>query len=1112
MRKFIFLIFILFNTFLVDGQAVRFDRIGVEDGLSDGWVRCFYHDDHGFMWIGTSDGLNRFDGISFKTYKPYFNGGELQGNVTVNHVLKMNNDSLLVCSDLGMYIYSYISDKLTRFPIVPNQKPVLSCTYDNNGYLWLGTSLGLIKYNHKYEIIELFEHDKNDHNTISDNYINVVYTDSNNNLWIGTKSGLDKYDDESGTFKHFYAVQHSQKLSGVDVLTIHEDPQGRIWIGTALNGVFLLEDINGKYQLRKVIDGIVIDLLPDTDGNLWIGHGSGGGVSVLDISGDVDKQLDIKNYKYQPEDERTISENSIVSIYQDKNEDIWIGTFGNGANYYSRRDKNFNVVKEMHGPKKTIGNNLVNDIYEDDKYLWISTEGGLDRMDKKTGIYKHYENIPGDQRSLSINSLFDIFKDSRNNLWIGSWAGGLHRYNYKTDDFDHFMPGDTDGTISSSYIFSIEEDSKGNLWVATNGGGLNLFDYETGTFKAYKSDIEDTCSISDNFINQVVIDENDNMIILMYTYINFKAFGSNCFEKIEIPQINPDEEIVNYFVVYIDSNGNTWYGSNHGFIKYNRDDEVAQIYTVKDGLPSNSVKSILEDANGNLWLGTDNGLARFTNAVKVPQNPVFINFSANDGLPSNDFKKRSSFKNERGYMYFGTSGGYIHFHPDSIYSNELKPKTVLTSFVLNNAKNDTAGVSKNIIDNIFTYNRIELDYGHADFSVSYAALNYLHPQANNYKYKLEGYDDNWIYANDIRTATYTNIEPGTYTFLVYGSNNDNVWSEKPASLTIDIIPPWWKTWEFKVLLIVLVIVVVTLLVNLRIRFLKKRNIDLKRKIDERTSDLLHLNIKLGKQKSEIEKKNAELFIHQTRLEEMVQERTKALEDAKERAEESDRLKSAFLANLSHEIRTPMNSIMGFASLLPEEESKGLIDQYADIIVRNSEQLTHIIDDIVLYSKLQTKLLIYTPSVFKISDLLNDVKTSFAIPVDKANVELKITGEVDGKLELFSDYNKLRQVFTNLISNAYKYTSEGCVCIGAEMKKRSVVFFVSDTGTGIPSDETEKVFERFYRGSNIDKSKITGTGLGLSIVKEMIELLGGKIKVESEQGKGSKFIFKIKMAL
>ncbi|MBP7509759.1 MAG: hypothetical protein KA807_18245 [Prolixibacteraceae bacterium] len=1110
MRSFLFVIvFFLSNISFGNYNNAKFKRLTTSDGLSNGWVRCFYQDNYGFIWIWTSDGLDRFDGINIKTYRPINEKGFEEGNNTVNKIFSKNNDTLLVCTDLGLYIYSYISDEFAKSTIISGPFSILSGQYDSEGLLWLGTSRGLMRVNEKNKDVHFYEHSRDNSQSIGDNYINAILLDSKNNLWFGTKQGLSLYNFSDDSFLNFKPDGRPYSLSGKDVMAIKEDHKGRIWVGNSLDGVDLVEKHDGSISFKHICDGNIIDLLPDSDDKLWLGNGSGIGLSMIDISEIPDSHVNIKRFKNDPLNQHSISENSIVCLFEDKNKDIWIGTFGKGVNYYSKREKRFEAVEIIDKSLNSNDNNIVNDFFEEEKFFWIATEGGLVRLDKQTGKYKHYSHNSEDVNSLAINSLFDIYKDSRENLWIGSWAGGLHRYNYKSDNFTRFLPSEEPGSINSAYVFSIAEDKSHNLWVSTNGGGLNVFNYETETFTSYINDNENVCSIRDNYISHFLFDSEDNLYVSLYTKIDRLSKDRECFTPLKIPVNNENEFFEgSTIVIFEDSRKNMWYGTNQGLLKYNPGDKIAKQYNTKEGLKNNSIQSILEDNNGNLWIGTSKGLTMFVDAVEVPDKPVFKNFTKNDGLPSEEFKKRSSFKNSMGYMYFGTSNGYVRFHPDSIFFNDIKPLTVLTRMVLHKTKENGEVLYNKVINNIFRNKSIELKYGYADFLINFASINYLHPEANDFKYKLEGYDDEWFTLSSKSTVAYTNIEPGTYTFMVYGSNNDKLWSEEPATLIIKIIPPWWKTIFFKIALLILTICIALLIFFMRVRILSRRNIVLQQKIDERTYDLVNLNKQLNIQKIEIEEKNIELFEHQNRLEDLVRERTKELEKAKDKAEESDRLKSAFLANLSHEIRTPMNSIMGFASLLPEEDSKENIDKYSRIIYNNSEQLNHIIDDIVLYSKLQTKQLGKRYTTFSVLEMLYDVKISFDIPDYQSSVSLSVAEGIDSEMKIHTDYDKLRQILTNLISNAFKYTYEGSIVIGAYKKDHAVEFYVKDTGVGIPSDELHLIFNRFYRCSNIDKGNIRGSGLGLSIVKELVEMLGGSIKAESREGEGSCFTFTI----
>jgi len=1099
---------VVFKVYSSDKQF-NFKRLTTDEGLSNGWVKCIYQDDYDFIWVGTVDGLNRYDGISFKNYRPIISDGIEQGNITIYAILKKDAETLWVCTDLGLFTYNYQTDEFSRFRLTDEPFPILTCAYDNEKNLWLGSNRGVIKVNPNFEIDHFFTYNPAQTGSISNNYINRIFIDSKNRVWIGTKNGLNLYNPQSGNFAHFQALGKEGDITGNDVMAIAEDKLGHIWIGTALNGVNLLKEQGSNYSFQKILDGAVVSLLADSDNYLWVGHGTGGGLTRINPNNLSTDKSEIRNFKSSPLDPKSISENSISCFLEDKNKDIWIGTFGKGLNFYSKRSKNFKIVEEMNGSNLSIGNNLVNTFYEEKDFLWIGTEGGLDRKDKKTGLYKHYEYKADDASSLSSNQVFKIYKDSRGNLWIGTWAGGLHRYDYKNNCFKRFLPDGKPGSISNGYVFSIIEDHQGNLWIATDGGGLNLYNYETETFTAFQHEEGNPCSISDNFMDHLFITSSGELIISLYSKINKYNRETGCFEVLHFnPNQKANEYQGNTIFVYEDSKKNLWFGTDRGLFFYNTKTRESKSYTVSNGLPDNTIQSVEEDRHGHFWLGTNKGLSFFAGAVNVPDKSGFVNFTSLDGLPSNDFKKRSSYKNSEGYLFFGTSNGYVYFHPDSILTNSIIPNIAFTQFILHNPESPEKNKLKPIINNINNFERIELKYGFADFTIHFASLNYLQPEANKYLFKLEGYDKEWIGATNQTNATYTNIKPGVYSFIVYGSNNDGGWTQEPKQLKIEILPPWWENTFFRVFVFLTLVLILVGSIRIRVSIFKKRNLLLQEKIEERTGELVFLNNQLKNQKEEIEEKNNELFKHQNHLEGLVKERTKELEKAKEHAEESDRLKSSFLANLSHEIRTPLNSIMGFASLLPDEESKETMDRYSEIIVQNAEQLVSLIDSIVLYSKLQTGLYSYQPTWFEPHQMLKDILHSFDLPMYQNEVSLIADFRINKNIKIYSDYDKLRQIITNLISNAFKYTAKGEIVFGCELKDYQFEFFVKDSGIGIPQKDIPHIFDRFYRGSNINESKTRGTGLGLSIVQELIELLGGSIWVESEEGKGSSFIFTI----
>ncbi|MBN1925166.1 MAG: hypothetical protein JW798_04960 [Prolixibacteraceae bacterium] len=1084
------------------GEEFYFKGISVPDGLSNNWVRCFYQDDFGFLWIGTADGLNRYDGRTIKVIRPTTNNNTGLGNVTVNELIRRDNESIWVCSDKGLYILNLNNETLKMDSLIPPH-PVLTAIADNKENIWFGTNNGLYMVKDGVLLKSFFA---NGTNSISDNYINSLLFDSGNTLWVGTKMGLNRYNYSSGEFTRYFASDNPSGLTGNDIISITEDRDKRIWVGTSLNGLNLLKKKGDSVYFELILDGGIRTVIDDQRSYIWVGFSTGEGIKLIDYGEFSKGKLKVTRLMKDPMDMNSLNDNSIFTLFLDRFNDMWVGTFGGGINLYSYRTKKFHVVKESYDDESTIKNNLVNAFFEEDDYLWIGTEGGLDRLNKKTGQFKNYRYQRNNPRSLGSNTVLSILKDSRGNLWIGTWAGGLNRYNYKTDDFERFLPGDDEGSIGSANIFCIFEDSRKNLWIGTNRGGLNKYDYTTGLFKQYIHDENDSTSLIGRSMSDVFETSAGELYISMYNVLERYNYQNDNFEHIfRYPPGTDESGSILYMTE--DSNNNLWIATNAGLEYFNPDNNTYKRYTMNEGLPDNTIQGILEDNHGNLWLSTNKGLSKFIDGTLLPDNPLFQNFSMDDGLPANDFKKKAAYKNSKGIMYFGSSRGYTWFHPDSIELNTQIPTIVFTDFLLletspnKNSKFRAIDVNINIVD------QLDLHYPNTDFTISYAALNYLNSEKNQFQYKLDGYDTEWIDAGNNTTATYTNLSEGKYTFLVKGSNNDGVWNPEPKSVSLEIYPPWWRTTAFKILLGFLIVFTIVVYVLTRFIILNRENRLLEAIVEKRTNELSKLNSLLEQKQMIILEQNQELSKHRNHLEGLVQDRTAELAAARTKAEESDRLKSAFLANMSHEIRTPMNAIVGFSNLLAGDELTFEKKQkYADLIKSNSKLLFVLINDIIDISIIEANQMVLSQSRFNVSSILRELYNYFDMDNAKGLHLEYINKDLKDDFFLYNDAIRFRQVMVNLLSNAFKYTDSGIIRFGFETELADVRFFVEDTGCGIDATDQEKIFDHFYKSLK-DKSKLyRGTGIGLAICKKLVTQMGGRIWVDSQINKGSVFSF------
>jgi signal transduction histidine kinase/ligand-binding sensor domain-containing protein len=835
----------------------------------------------------------------------------------------------------------------------------------------------------------------------------------------------------------------------------------------------------------------------------------GGGITIIDLKDFDNNKLSVEYIKNDPLDNHSLGDNSVYNIFQDRNNDLWISTFGGGVNFYSERAKQFHIVSEKYGTDQSIKNNLVNAFFEEENYLWIGTEAGLDRLNKKTGKFKHYRYISDNPRSLASNAVYAILKDSKGNLWVGTYSGGLHRYNYQTDDFTRYVPDGLPGELGSSSVFSICEDSFGNLWIGTDIGGLNKFNYSTGRFTNYTYNEKIQGSLSGRSMSHVYQTSKGELFISLYS-----KFDKYNYETDQFDFNQPKEEgtgnpgfVGNIQSIFDDSRKNIWITSTSGLRLLNKDRKTYKTYSSKDGLPDNTIQGILEDNKGNLWISTNKGISRFINGIYLPEKPVFQNFTLLDGLPTNDFKRNAAYKNKDGILYFGSPQGYVYFNPDSILLNNKIPEIVLTQFLLLETSPNANSKFKEISKNVNMTNHLDLRFPNTDFSISFAALNYLNPVKNQYKYKLEGYDTEWIDAGNNTSATYTNLIEGRYVFKVMGSNNDGLWNPVPREISIDIYPPWWRSTPFKLFVILFFILIVAILIITRFTILNKDKKLLEAIIDRRTNDLSKLNSLLEIKQSVILEQNDELSNHRNNLEILVEERTKQLASARSKAEESDRLKSAFLANMSHEIRTPMNAIVGFSNLLVNNElSQEKREKYSELVKNNSKLLFVLINDIIDISIIEANQLVLAKGRFNVNTILKELFSYFEFE-NKNKLEFIYLNQNDPEdLFLHNDSIRFRQVMVNLLSNAFKYTDKGKIEYGFEVKEKSVRFYIADTGSGIEVADHEKVFDNFYKSMK-DKMKLyRGTGIGLAICKRLVAQMGGEIRVDSTINVGSVFSF------
>jgi signal transduction histidine kinase/ligand-binding sensor domain-containing protein/CheY-like chemotaxis protein len=1099
-----FLYFIFFFT-LDYGKGKTFIEIGEDDGLSQRWVRCIDQDKYGFMWFGTKDGLNRYDGNEFSIYRPTQKSNTL-GSTTINDIFEEENGKLWVCTANGISIYQRETDDFKLFPQVEHAE--VNCMIKSkSGLYWFGTQKGLYCFNPRDSSCIQYTNSPSDAKSLVNNQVLCLFEDSQNNLWIGTQSGLDLLNSVNNSFFHISSNSTKFTYKNVQVNEIFEDSRGCIWLDIYNGSIDIYQPDQGKPQsgtIHRLFYGIAITMLLDSYNRLWIGWGAKQGIQAFDLN-----YFDYNHFQFDKAGigPKYLQQNSIEAIYEDKWNDLWFGTYDRGLFYYSNRSKEFITVNAKNKSEISLCNDIVNTFFEDDTYLWIGTEFGLNRHDKITGNTKCFLNDPNNPRSIGANAIYAITKDSKGNLWIGTWSGGLNLYNRATDDFTRYKNVVNDQeSINSDNVFSICEDKKGNLWIGTIRGGLCKFDYESKKFINYTNKISESGSISNISVNTIYQTHSGELWVLCYNSLKLYDYEKDSFTTFENNYKDSNSiSSGDLEVIFEDSRYNLWLGTEGGLNYFEKESSRFRHFTIYDGLPSNFIEGILEDNNGNLWISTNNGISKFVNGSLLPAKPVFVNFDQLDGLPGKEFIKRSTFKDQEGKLYFGSNKGFVYFQPDSIQDNPLIPSVLITNlFILN--KKITPGTSKSPLSkSIYLLDKFELPYNTHIFSIQYAALNYLYPKKNSFAYKLEGFDTEWHYVGPQRMATYTNLDPGHYIFRVKAANNDGVWNEQGVSIKIFIRPPWWQTLFSRIIFISFIIAGMFAFIKLRMRSITQQKGLLEKTVTARTQELMEVNALLRESKEEVSMQNEELLNHRNHLEMLVLERTEKLGEALVRARESDRLKSAFLANMSHEIRTPMNAIVGFASLLDSEETDDLTRKnYLKIINSNSDTLLVLINDILEISLIEADQVKIEKKLFNVDTVLSEIEESIQLKNQKAIDIFFVNKNESTAIYIDNDPIRYNQCITNLVNNAFKYTKKGYVKFGYYIQQDELITYVSDSGVGIDPKESKNIFQYFYKIENDNLQYFQGAGLGLAITRKLTELMGGRIWFESVPKKGSTF--------
>ena len=860
------------------GSVVRFEHLTSEDGLSQNAGLDILQDRRGYLWFGTGDGLNRYDGYSFKIFK---HDPEDPTSISHNSILELTEgkDGTLWIGTWGggLNRYDPVTETFTRYQHNPDDTSTLaedniySILEDSDGNLWVGTLGGLDRFDPDTSTFEHFTHDPADANSLSSNAVSLIFEDSKRQLWIATGangiegSGLNRFDPVTGNVVRY---QHDEadpeSLASNNIADIYEAEDGTFWIATGGfslhgNGLDHFDPNTGKaehYQYdadnpHSVGTNDLIELWGDSSGMLWIGTWSNG-LNLMDLS----KPGHFTRYVNDPFFADSLSGNEVWSLFKDRSGILWIGTSHNGINKLSPNIGQFSLYRNNPSDSTTLGANATGAFAEDPRgNIWIATWGaGLDRFDPQTGSFTHYRHDPDNPNSLSDDLFMAVHVDEYGTVWAGTLGRGLNRLNPTTSRVTHYLHDAQNPTsLADDNIATLIPDNQGGLWIGTFGG-LSHYDPLTDSFTNYSNDPENPSSISHNMVVSLYIDSKDNLWIgtwggglnqldlnnpdhadpKLATFIHYRNLPDD-------PASLSEDSV---WTIHETGDGSLWFGTQLGLNQFDPIKKTFEHFTEKQGLPNNTVLGILGDDLDTLWITTNNGLAQFD-----PQSGKFIVYDSSDGLQSNEFNSNAYYRASDGTMYIGGINGFNKFDPEKIKPNPVPPQVVVTRFEVFNEllPVDLSGREP-----------IRLSYKQDFISFEFAAFDFHAPQKNQYAYKLDGFNEYWIQAGNRRYATYTSLPGGEYVFRVKAANSDGTWNETGVAIPIIITPPVWQTWWFSGALIVLVAAAMAAGFRIRLNSIREQNVHLETLVSDRTFELRSTNKLLEKEVDQRKRAEAEL--------------------------------------------------------------------------------------------------------------------------------------------------------------------------------------------------------------------------------------------------------------
>jgi signal transduction histidine kinase/ligand-binding sensor domain-containing protein len=1061
--NFLVLLLATLSSAFAQPEQLRFMQITSEEGLSSSLITSIIQDHKGLVWVGTPDGLNRYDGFNFILYKNNpLDPNSLRDNIILT-LFEDKNRNLFIGTENGLSLYDRNRDCFRNL-MFENSSPLkgIACdvakiTEDSASNLWLATTAGLIYFDRLNNRIERYVHNPENDESLSNDNVQSVFIDKLNRVWVTTRAGLNLFTPESKIFRHINSAKNFEKdLSNIAFSDIAQDHSGDIWFGSA-DGLFCLKNESQRDNLKLILYqnernnnkslsiNLVRSLFVDKSDNLWVGTENGG----LNLFNRADGTF--WHYRKDDYDPQSLKNESIESICQDKTGNLWFGTL-TGLNIAIKNRNAIIKYQNMPGAPFSLSHNTVTCFLEDHKNKIIigTIAGGLNLFDDKNGRFRSFNM---DNSNLSSNSVLCAIEDSGDHIWLGTWDGGLVEFDPETGSFKSFTTRNSG--IQDNMIFSIAEGYNNDLWLGSNEHGLIHYLIKENRFINYTPQ---NSNIGNALIFKILkysggrflVGNTDNFQIFSPADNHFTTFA---FDSANIKTLSYSKVTD----ILVDNDSCIWIGTPNGLNRFNPERGSFTRYYEKDGLPNNFIHALILDNSNTLWVTTNGGVGRFDY-----KNNKFKNFTKSDGLQSNEFFDRSILKTKKGAILMGGTRGFNIIYPEKIIENKSVPDILITDFKIFNKSVKPGSKNSPLVQNITETKSLTLPSALSVITFSFAVMDFSAPEENKYAYKMENFDKDWIYPEKRSDVTYTSLDPGHYVFRVKGSNNDGVWNEEGTSIYITILPPWWDKWWFKMIIVSSVILLFTLFFLSRLRRLKYQKILLEETVAEKTAELKELNTS----------------------------------------------KDKFFSIIAHDLKNPFSTIIGFSELLKEDsysEDPAKTREFANMIYISAVQTFRLLENLLEWANSQHRNLSYDPRPINVVELIKEEFKVLGDMAIKKDIELKYSSSEN--LAIYADRNMIKTILRNLISNAIKFTPRnGKVEILAFGSRKEIGIQVSDNGIGMSRKTIENLFRLDANQSTRGTENENGTGLGLFLCKEFIEKHGGKIWAESEPGKGSAFTF------